>query len=396
MSPAIQKTCSLLLLILIGLLLKNKLSSKDHLQSFKVLILNIALPAVIFVALMKLHVKAELLVLPVLVLAFNLIYLLILKFTLPFFDVKKNSADMRTYMLLIPSLAPGLSCFPFISEYIGDEALARGALADVGNKIAVLVFSYMLAMHWFYSLNRHVKHNSNEKIKSLLLGMLNEPINLIMIGALILLSFGIYLEDLPVFLQDTATLLGNLMTPLILLFIGLAVVFKWSEFKSISRLLLFRAGVTFCLSGIVLLFMPGASYASLMLAVVFPQSACSFWPFAHMAVVESLSKKEGDPKAPAVFNYGLATNILALSLPFSTLIILGIFTTGAFFTVSEHLFYLGGALVLLSAIPSIYKSLSGRKKRAVESENERESSVVKEKGEAEQSVRKFTKDVHAY
>lgn len=353
MNIALQKTLSLVLIIIIGLLLKTKLTKKDHQQSIKIIILNVALPTVIFVALMKLHVKPNLLILPLLVLVFNVVFLLILKFVLPLYGVHKHSAEMRTYMLLIPSLAPGLSCFPFITEYIGEEALARGALADIGNKIAVLFFSYMLAMHWFYKLNRHVKHSSNEKLKSLVLGMLNEPINLVMIGALVLLGFGIYFEDFPNFFQDTLNLLGSLMTPLILMFIGIAVVFKWKQFKAIFRLLVFRSGIVFCLSALLISFMPGASYASLMLAVVFPQSACSFWPFAHMAIVESMSKKEGDPKAPAVFNNELAMNMLALSLPLSTMIILGIFSVGPFFTDVFNLLYIGFALILLSAIPSL-------------------------------------------
>jgi malate permease and related proteins len=361
MNVAIQKTLSLLLIILIGLLLKNKLNKKDHQQSIKILILNIALPTVIFVALMKLHLKPDLLVLPFLVLIFNIVFLLILKLVLPLYGVQKNGADMRTYMLLIPSLAPGLSCFPFITEYIGDDALARGALADIGNKIAVLFFSYMLAMHWFYKLNRNVKHSNHKKLKSLLLGMLNEPINLVMLGALIFLGNGFYLENFPSFIQETLNLLGNLMTPLILLFIGIAVVFKWSQFKAIFRLLIFRAGVTFCLSALLLTFMPGASYASMMLAVVFPQSACSFWPFAHMALVESMSKKEGDPKAPSVFNNELAMNLLALSLPASTLLILAVFSTGSFFINILNLLYVGLSLIILSIIPSLVNHFNQKK-----------------------------------
>ena len=53
-------------------------------------------------------------------------------------------------MMLLPSLAPGLSCFPFIIVYLGDEYLALAALADVGNKIFVLILLYMLAMHWYH------------------------------------------------------------------------------------------------------------------------------------------------------------------------------------------------------------------------------------------------------
>lgn len=348
MNPALQKTLALLLILCIGLLLKGKLVRPEHQQSLKVIILNIALPAVIFIALMKLHIKADLLVLPFLVLCYNGLFLLISWFALPFYGFRKNSADIRTLLLLLPSLAPGLSCFPFISQYIGEDALARGALADVGNKIAVLVFSYMLAMHWFYKLNAHVQHSGNAKIKSLLVGMLNEPINIVMVVAIILLCCNIYLEDLPLFLQDAARLLANLMTPLILLFIGIAVIFKWDEFKQIGTLLLFRSGMTFVISGIFLLFIPDASHSAILLAVVLPQSSCSFWPLAHMASVEVLATKEGSAQSPKVFNTQLAMNVLALSLPFSTVMVLAIFTSGNFFTHVPNVFFTGIALIALS------------------------------------------------
>lgn len=365
MNPAVQKTLSLLLLLGIGLLLKRKLVKVEHQQSLKIIILNIALPAVIFIALMKLHMKVDLLIIPVLILLYNGLFLLISKMVLPFYGTGKNSAEMRTYMLLLPSLAPGLSCFPFVSEYIGEEALALGALADVGNKIAVLIFSYMLAMHWFYRLNSHVKHSGYAKLKSLLLGMLNEPINVVMVVAIMLLSFGVYFEDLPGFLQGAAKLLGDLMTPLILLFIGIAVVFKWEEFKNIGTLLLFRSGMTFVISGVFLLFIPNAGYATILLAIVFPQSSCSFWPLAHMAAVDVLTQKEGNGSSPKVFNTQLAMNVLALSLPFSTIIILSIFTSGTFFLYTPNVFFVGIVLVILSALPVTVKWLRKRNHKSM-------------------------------
>lgn len=352
MNIAVQKTLSLIFLIIIGLLLKHRLVKSEHHQAMKVLILNVALPAIIFIALTKLHFESNLFILPLLVLVFNGLVLLLLKITLPFFGIANESAEIRTFMLLLPSLAPGLSCFPFITEYLGEETLAKGALADIGNKIAVLFFSYMLAMHWFYKINDKVRHSNYKRFKSLVVGMLNEPINMIMMAALVLISFDINFHHLPFFLQDSLNLLSNLMTPLILIFIGVAVTFNWRQFKSIARLLVFRSGVSFCLSALLLSFMPGAAYSSLLLAVVFPQSACSFWPFAHIMVVEKMSKKEGTFNSLPIFNSSLATNVLALSLPFSTLIILTIFTGGSFFIYPLHVFGLGLGLIMLAIIPA--------------------------------------------
>jgi len=357
MSIAIQKTLSLLLLIGIGILLRNKLNQEEHKKSLKVIILNIALPAIIFFALLKIEIKPDLLFLPLLALAFNLLMLLVLRYVLPVYGIDNNTSAMRTLMLLLPSLAPGLSCFPFLVEYLGEESLAWGALADIGNKVFVLIFSYMLAMHWYYNSNKQVSASGNQKLKGLLLSMLNEPINIVMILAILLLSFGVTLESMPVFLTESIVLMKDLMTPLVLLFIGVAAILKWDQLKMIVALLSFRAGITFCLSGLLILLVPMPNEAAILLAVVFPQSACSFWPYAHMSAVSGLEKLNDVPARKETFDLNLGVNILAVSLPFSTFIILGVFSSGSYFLQINHVFFLGLALMGVAAVPVLVQLL---------------------------------------
>ena len=71
MGYALQKTISFLLLIGLGVLLKNKITNKEELKGVKAIILNIALPATIFIALLKIQIKPSLLLLPVLALVAN-------------------------------------------------------------------------------------------------------------------------------------------------------------------------------------------------------------------------------------------------------------------------------------------------------------------------------------
>jgi len=353
MSIAIQKTLSLLLLICIGFLLKSKLNKPEHQKGLKIIILNIALPAIIFVALLKIDIQPDLLFLPVLALVFNLLMLAVSKYVLPLYGIDNDTPTMRTLMMLLPSLAPGLSCFPFLVEYLGDETLAWGALADIGNKVFVLILTYLLAMHWYYKSNQSVSHSNNQKIKGLLLSMLNEPINLVMIVAIMLLSFGVSLESMPLFLGEAIIQMKNLMTPLILIFIGVAAVLKWEQLKMIVALLAFRSGITFILSGLLVTFIPMPNEAAILLAVVFPQSACSFWPFAHMSAVEGMEKLENKPESKKTFDLGLGLNILAVSLPFSTLVILGVFSSGKYFINPYHIFLGGVTLMILAGIPVV-------------------------------------------
>lgn len=351
MSIALQKTCSLLLLILIGYLLKNRLVKEEHRKGLKTIILDLALPAMILVALLKIEIDSELIFLPILILIWNVIMLIIAKIALPPLGLKKESAQSRTWLLMIPSLAPGLSCFPFLLEYLGEDALAWGALADIGNKVYVLIISYLIAMSWYY---RHLglgSQSSGNKVKQLLLSMFQEPINLVIIVALLLLSFGLRIENLPGFLGESILMLKAIMTPLVLLFIGVSVIFKWGQLRTIVSILLMRAGFSLILSAIFISLVKLPSEAAVLLAVVFPLSACSFWPFAHMSAIRKLEIGKGIVPEKGTFDLGLGINILAVSLPLSTVLILSIFSSGSYFTFPAHVFTLGGILVILPIFP---------------------------------------------
>lgn len=355
MNIAIQKTLSLVLLMAVGLLLKKKIGSREELGGIKTLILSIALPATIFVALLKIEVRPALLVLPLLALGFNLLLLLAARYVLPWFGLHPQTAAFRTYWLLLPSLAPGLTCFPFVAEYLGEESLAHAALADVGNKVFVLILLYMLAMQLFTRVQRARQPVAGTgpggRLSGLWLSLVREPINLVMAAALIMLAVGWRLESLPEFLQDAVLKMSALMTPLVLIFIGLAVRLNRRQFREILMLLLVRSGLAFCLSALLIAWAPAGSVAAILLAVAFPQSAVSFWPFAHMSAVAALEREE------RTFDLDLALNILALSMPFSTMVILLVFSTGTLFTQPVWLLGAGLGLIAFALTPVLLRRL---------------------------------------
>ena len=359
MNFALQKTLELLLIIGLGLLLQKKVAKQD-LKGVKTIILSVALPATIFVALLKIELKGTLMIFPVLALTFNLLMLLASKYLLSITLPTTENAKKRTLMMLLPSLAPGLSCFPFIVVYLGDDFLAQAALADVGNKIFGLILLYMLAMHWYHKRSLKDERNSSKsKLKSLALSLINEPINIVIVLGLILLGFGLKLSSLPSFLENTVLSIKVLMTPLVLLFIGMAVRIKSGEFAIILSMLLRRAGLAFCLSGLLVYAVPNMAPAMILLAVVFPQSSCSFWPFAHMSAVNSLEEK--DAQKNTTFDINFAVNVLAFSLPFSTLTIIGIFSFSDFFIDPTILVITGFCTGLISFLPQLFKKLKDSK-----------------------------------
>lgn len=340
MNPAITKTISLLALIGVGYLFQSKIASKDHREGIKTLILSLALPATIFIALLQIDFRSELIAIPILAIGFNIIMHFMMDLTPmdKLFNLPVN--QYRTLIMLIPSLAPGLSCLPFIMEYSGQGPLAMAALADVGNKVFVLIISYTIAMRWYFQTHREQETQGNSKIKSLMLALINEPVNIVIVIAVAMLGFGVNYNFIPEFGRLSIDRLSMMMTPLILLFIGISIRFNWSQFKTIFAFLFFRSAVAFAISGALLYFLRVPDLATALLIVVFPQSACSFWPYSHMAAVTSLEQKSSFKGR--TFDLEFAMNVLACSMPFSVILILVTYASGSFFGSARNVFMMGG------------------------------------------------------
>ena len=355
MNPAFQKTLVFVLLIVIGVLVRKKFKNAIQISGLKVLILSVALPATIFVALLKVKMDLSLLALPALALLFNVVMFGLAWVMLPLAGIPTDSPRGRTLLMLFPSLAPGLSCFPYILEYMGEESLAWAALADLGNKFFVLILLYLLALHWYHRLQRVEAPSSGQsRLKQLALSLVKEPVNLVIIAGLILVGTGNTLETLPAFFQDTMHRLSNMMTPLVLLFIGLAVVIKAHEIKMLFSVLLWRAGLAFLLGALLMVLVPSSPH--LLLALIFPLSACSFWPYAHMCAIQTMDGAEERP----VFDLNLALAVLALSLPLSTALILMVSSFGEVFIQPINALYTGCLLLILGTMPIALPRLAGK------------------------------------
>ena len=349
MNPAIQKTLVFVVLIAVGFLVRRKLRDAKQLGGMKVLILSVALPATIFVALLKIELDPSLLALPLLALLFNGILMAATRAILPVLGYSPDSSQARTFLMLIPSLAPGLSCFPYVLEYLGDEPLAWAAVADLGNKFFVLIVLYLVALRWYHQLQGQYDQAPGQgRLKSLFLSLIREPVNLVIVAGLLLVSLGIHMTTLPAFLQEAIQRLSSMMTPMVLLFIGLAVVIKANELRIICTMLLWRAGIAFIFGGLLVAIWPLSP--NILLAVLFPLSACSFWPYAHMCAIQALEEKSNSNQE-ATFDLNLALAILALSLPFSTALILLVCSFNTYFLEPSNVLITGLTCIFLAALP---------------------------------------------
>lgn len=343
-----EKAISFFILVTIGVLFRKKVRSKEQLGAIKTLILSLALPAVIFSALVNIDVAPSLLYPPAAVLLCN--FLLFFSIRLAFSLLPRNKlgqADKRTLRLMLPSLAPYLSCFPFLSEFASDSTIGIAAVADTGNKVFILIFLYLLSMYWVkgqQSTDSASAKPSRTGFKKNL-DVLLQPINMAILAALAASLMGINLVDLPVSFQESLSHLRGLLTPTVLIFIGLAVKFSKQDSALIVGMLLWRSAISFLLSAILISLVGFSSVETTLLAVALPQSACSFIPYAQMSVL-SEERKSSQP----AFNQNLALSILALSLPFSALVIVSIYSSGDFFTMPSHLSGLGVVTLCSAAI----------------------------------------------
>ena len=355
MIEALQKTLLLLLLIGLGLALRSKIKSKTEITGIKEIILSIALPATVFIALMGIKMSFSLLIYPILILAFNFFIFFLTPVILPIFGIEKNSSASRTLTMLLPSLAPGLSSFPFINEFLGDDSLALAAMGDIGNKFFALNFLYFVAIGMYLKNNHAELSDEKGKVKSLLLSLVKEPINIIMLLAIILLSFGLNMTSLPTVVSELFTRASSLMTPLVLIYIGMAVQFKEGKIKLVSSILLFRGGVTLLFSVLIITIFNISEPKMVLLAVVVPLSSCSFWPFAHISGINLKEDNNELSKERRTFDMNLAVLILAFSLPLSTILVMGILASGEFFAHTSTLLIFGFILTGFGLAPHLFK-----------------------------------------
>lgn len=363
MSDALEKTLILILLMVLGFLLKTKIKNSGQVNGIKEIILSVALPSMIFIALMNIRIDGTLLLIPVITLLFNFFIFFITPRVLPFFGVEKESPTGRTLVMLMPSLAPGLSCFPFIAEFLGDKSVAAGALADVGNKFFVLIFLYFIALNMFLKNTRSQEQKTSEKIRSLLISLVKEPINAVIFLAILLLSAGYTYSSLPAVITGVLDKTGSMMTPLVLIYIGLAVQLKKGIKRVVLSLLIFRSGITLLFSTLLIALLKIHDPLMALIILVIPQSSASFWPFAHISLFNAKEAALQIPLKERTFHLEQAVLILAFSLPFSTLIILGILSSGRLFLNPLVSIGTGVALMIAGMAFNVFSKLTELRKQ---------------------------------
>lgn len=341
-----QKAIALGLLIAIGYLLKSKFPDPSSVKTLRTLILNVALPATIFLSTLSIDTDLNLALLPSFAIAINLV-LIIVGFGLTRWFMRDNRpSQVRALALLFPSLAPGLTVYPFIEQFLGRDGLAWAALADVGNKLFVLVGLYTLAFVWYQRSQADqpkIAHRSAQKSSQwldIVRFLATEPVNIAIVAGLGLAFFHVTPEALPPAIFSAINSLAACATPLILIYIGLSLNLKSLQFGKTLAILLARSGVGFLISAVAIALLQPTEPEALMLFVALPQASCSLWPLLHATTINQQAAQQSPTQtsdhsstaSDSFFDVEFATALLALSFPFSISVLMIVFSNGMRFT----------------------------------------------------------------
>ena len=376
---------TILVLIAIGILLQTKLRSSENQTALRSIILNVTLPSTIFIALLSITLDTSLLMLPAGAICLNAGLLVVFYCYLSRTHVRGDTRTKRTLLLMLPSFSPGLSLFPFLLSFYGEKEVAWVSFADIGNKVFVLQFLYFLALHWHLKGRSSTGSQPNKATRALASFFL-EPINLMILLALILLLLGFGLNSIPAPAVSILMMLSGITMPLTLIYIGLALRIERENFGFVLSLLTLRSGVALLISAIVIVFVPGLSTPAIAAVVLFPQSACSFWPLTHIYAINRLDAKQESRET--TFNSALAVKVLALSFPFSCLMILGLCTSQTL--IADPSFLIAGSFLMfaLTAVLSGNRTAAQSQQGAIDTVEETEAPETVKTA----SIRRITMD----
>ena len=331
-------------LIFLGIFLNYCFKNNYLKKSLKFYILNIALPITIFISLVSLKIQHKYFFYPLVFLLFNFLVLMIsntLLRILSIEDLKKK----RTLILLLPSFAPGLSCFTIINEFLGYDSLAKASLIDFGNKIFVLIILFFIAIR-LHKQNQKIQSNiEKKKLGPVLRNLFYEPINIVIFIALLFLFSNNSINDIPNTLISLFERIKTTLAPAVFLFVGISMIFEKKYFLQIFPILFIRAGISLLLVVLIIRIFNFRLEDEALLYIILSLSSVSFWPFAHMTFIEKLEKKL--PLSRKTFDLKFGLIFLAYSLPFSIILIMSLFISEETLTDLMNLFLISISLIII-------------------------------------------------
>mmetsp|Transcript_46036 Transcript_46036/g.81682 ORF Transcript_46036/g.81682 Transcript_46036/m.81682 type:complete len:424 (-) Transcript_46036:121-1392(-) len=278
-SGDVERALTLLFIIAIGKVLQARFPQKEPMAVQK-LLLQFLLPATLFQGLSKQKIEASHMI--YFAGGAFLVLVRLLTGTLVSYAVFGQSCHLehtklrRTALFSISSLAPALSVFPFVSEFVGAEYVGLGAMVDIPMKVYILILMPIIFRKLGEKTAMSSKDNQEGNVLGALALLLKDPMTLSVIFGIIwaVVTGGGGTECLG-FAGQAIDALARGQTPCLFLLIGLNLTFASASPLFCVVLLLASQGVLLIMVWLLLLVMnPGDTYA--LFIILFAQGAPMF------------------------------------------------------------------------------------------------------------------------
>ena len=226
---AILKVLPVLLLLGIGYWLgRQGFFGPRTAEDLKRLVVNVALPASLFLAFSRVTLDAGLVVIPLAVFA-ACVLVFVVAFRLP------QARSRRAFPYLMSGFEAGMMGYAIFGAAYGQENIYKFGVVDLGQ----VTFVFFILVPALRRLSGGV-----QSFRDVLISFLKTPVILAILGGILFSQSGLYarLADNPVYgsLQTALGLLGGMTTPLATLVIGSEIRLKGGQLSAPARTVLLR------------------------------------------------------------------------------------------------------------------------------------------------------------
>lgn len=236
MTLVLLKIAPVLLLIGLGVWLRWKqFVSPLGIQAIKKIVMDIALPALLFVTFLQTELKSEVFLLSAVVFVASSI-----TFGMGFVLRKIQRISNPFYPSLFATYLTGPIGFPLFIAYFGSENFYRLAILDVGNSL----FLFTVLTVFLSTVSCDMKSVEKKSVSTFLKNIVKAPLALgTFFGiAFSVMGIGAAMEQhlVGVALLDFLQMLGGITVPTMLLVVGFELPFQFQNVKSVLLAVLLR------------------------------------------------------------------------------------------------------------------------------------------------------------
>ncbi len=295
MITTLLKSVSLIAIIALGYTLKRiHLFNKNDFQTISKIILYLSLPCAIISKLNGLRFSYQLLWLSLLAFLFNVVLIIVAYFC------SHNTKQKQFNIVNLSGLNIGNFTLPFISYFMGPNAVLLTCLLDSGNSIISLGGNFAIA--------KTLSDKSDQNILIQITSRIFKSVPILSYLIMFLLSF-LQISLSEQFISIT-TLIGSSNTFLSMLMIGIVLEFVLSrkQIKTIIKILFLRYAISFLFSLFVYYLLPFSLDIKQVIIIVL------FSPIAGMACLYTSQLKNDSGLSATLNSLSIIISILIMSV----------------------------------------------------------------------------------